>query len=81
MYIEEISALMRLAGGGEAVVAKLAQAALSMVESLQDAKTRAELAEALLEAEQAKLAAIRDAVAQAAGGDSRLAAELAGILG
>ena len=54
MYVEEIMALMRFSDGPDPVVAKLARAVLTLVESLREAELRAGLAEATLEAERAR---------------------------
>ena len=53
MYVEEIMALIKFSDGADPVVAKLARAVLTLVESLREAETRAGLAEASLEAERA----------------------------
>ena len=60
MDVEEIMALMRFSDGKNPVVANLARAILSLVESLREAELRAGLAEAKLEAERARTAPERE---------------------
>ena len=57
MYVEEIMALIKFSDGPDPVVAQLARAVLTLVESLREAEMRAGLAEASLEAERAARAA------------------------
>ena len=61
---EEIKALVRMSDASDAFVARVAKATLSVVEGLRDAEIRAALAEMALATEQARLAAIRDALAR-----------------
>jgi hypothetical protein len=82
MYFEEIRALLRLADAGEPAIAGLATAVLSMVELLRDAEIRAGMAEAMLNAEQTKLGAIRDLIAGRAqdGASSNIVRDIASVL-
>ena len=82
MYFEEIRTLLRLANAGEPTIAGLATAILSMVELLRDAEMRAGIAEAMLDAEQAKLGAIRDLIARRAqdGTSSGIVHDIASVL-
>ena len=59
MYVEQILALMRVAKASDPVVANLAEVILGLIEQLQAAETRADLAEATLEANEAELAQLR----------------------
>ena len=64
MFVEAILTLVRLSETEQPAAANLAKAALSLVEQLRDFEARADLAEARLAAEQAKSAAIRQALSR-----------------
>ena len=67
--IDEIQALIRMTQHGEPFVANIAKATLAVVETRRDAEIRAAIAEAALEAAEARIAALRQVVAAHDGSD------------
>ena len=67
MYVEEMMALVRLSENGDALVADLAKAVITLVEQLRDASLRADFAEASLELERKMRADTASRLARADG--------------
>ena len=77
---EDIKALIRMTNRGDETIARIAKATLALVEGLRDAEIRAAQAEATLEAQGAKLAAIRSLLAQRRAPGSNLSLALSQML-